>query len=136
VCPDNRLKQKTFNDKESADNYIREVNLKIIDEAKKSRTALEIPDYEDSLAWFRKALGILSYNISITENMNLVSVLKAVSSAGIAFKQLYDTADLEKQFEDLQVKIKEIQSARAHGTRTSWANQGSAGMASAIAVNE
>lgn len=136
VCPDNRLKQKTFNDKEVADKYIREVNSRIIVEAEKSRTALDVPEYEDTIAWVRKTLGILAYNLAVTQDMNLVSILKAVASAGIAIKQLYDTADLEAQFEQLQLKIKEIQSARAHGTRITWSDKGGPTVAPPLAANE
>lgn len=136
VLWDKSVRQKTFKDENKAKEFVKEASVKIIETAAIKGETLEIPEYRNDLSWFRESLSVITYNMIVTDSYRMIDMVKAVATAASAFKGMSDQTEMEEQLTKLTRKIQDIQSARAHGTRSTWANQGSPSVAPALAINE
>ena len=83
-----------------------------------------IPDFDDTVGWFFRVLGLLTHELAVTRDRELRQDLRAVASAGLAAKNLNDQLKAERELKRLSGVVDEIMAARRHGTRSPGADQG------------
>ena len=83
-----------------------------------------LDDFDGSLRWFLYLLGKMAKELYLTRDADLRQDIKAVASAGLAAKNLFDQSEMERELEELRGWVKEIKDSWKHGTGITGPNQG------------
>jgi hypothetical protein len=86
----------------------------------------DCPEFDGSLRWFLDMLGRMSRELYLSRDADLRQDIKAIASAGIAAKNLFDQSQMEAEFSELKSWVEEIKAGWKHGTRITSKNNGNA----------
>lgn len=105
-------KRKTFGDLNSAKTYRQELEA-----LQPAASPLDMRDYDGTLKWWGDLLGAIATRVATTSDDSARQNLKAIASAAMAARQIWDQTGVERELEELRKKVSEILSARQYGTR-------------------
>lgn len=63
--------------------------------------------YDGTLSWWSKLLGDCAYRLVVTSDANLRQDIRAIAQAAMSAKNLYDTAQIERDFAELKNFVEE-----------------------------
>ena len=100
-----RRTSRAYKTKENAQRAIDRVKSKI---AEGVVQVTNIPDFDGTIGWFFRVVGLLTHELAVTRNKELRQDLKAIAQAGLSAKNLYDTTKLEVEVFSLRDEVKAI----------------------------
>lgn len=104
---------------EEADRLKAEIDFDIEEATVAEREGRDYPEWDGTLQWVEGLVAKMTLEVYINPmDQDLRAALKAVASAATSIKNLHDTTDLEERLGQAEDVLKEILSARKHGTGT------------------